>query len=48
MPTHDEMKAAKARLKEVDDAQEIVLEAMFDDLRSSYNSNLSKKKLIEN
>ncbi len=43
LPTHDEMKAAKAHLKEVDDAQEIILEAMFTDLRCNYDSNLLEK-----
>ena len=47
LPTHDEIKAVKAHLKKVDNAQEIVLQAMFDDLRSRYNGNLSKKKLLE-
>ena len=36
MPTHEEMEAAKAHKKEVDDAQENILEAMFDDLRNEY------------
>ena len=36
MPTHEEIKAAKAHLKQVDDAQELILEAMFDDLRNQY------------
>ena len=43
LPTHDEIEAVKAHLKEVDNAQEIVLEAMFDELRSNYESNLSLK-----
>ncbi len=39
MPTHDEIEANKAHLKLVDNAQEFILEAMFDDLRSNYQYN---------
>ena len=39
MPTHEEIEAAKAHMKEVDSAQEIILEAMFDDLRSEYDNS---------
>ena len=42
MPTHKEIEAAKAHMKAVDNAQEIILEAMFDDLRSEYQTLLLK------
>ena len=45
MPTHDEIKAIKEHLKDVDNAQEAILEAMIDDLRSNYETDLSEKKL---
>ncbi len=47
MPTHDELEAAKAHLKDVDNAQEVILEALFDDLRNSYQTDLSKKNVSE-
>ncbi len=47
LPTHDELEAAKAHLKDVDNAQEVILEAMFDDLRNSYQTDLSKKNVSE-
>ena len=43
MPTHEEINAAKAHLEEVDNAQEFILEAMFDDLRSNYDCLINKK-----
>ena len=43
LPTHQEIKEAKAHLKQVDDAQEHILEAMFDDLRSNYDANLLER-----
>ncbi len=48
LPTHEEMIAAKAHLKQVDNAQELVLEAMFDDLRSNYDCLINKKNLDKN
>jgi|TARA_B100001996_G_scaffold146624_1_gene111708 hypothetical protein len=45
LPTHDEIEAIKEHLKDVDNAQEAILEAMFDDLRSNYETDLSQKKL---
>ena len=45
MPTHDEIEAIKEHLKDVDNAQEAILEAMFDDLRSNYETDFSEKKL---
>ena len=45
MPTHDEIEAIKEHLKDVDNAQEEILEAMFDDLRSNYETDFSKKKI---
>ncbi|KGG15548.1 MULTISPECIES: hypothetical protein [unclassified Prochlorococcus] len=45
MPTKDDFEAAKAHLKDVDKAQEDVLEAMFDELRSDYDLDLSENKL---
>ena len=44
MPTHDEIRAAKAHIEKVDNAQEIILEAMFDELRSNYEINFSERK----
>ena len=46
MPTHEEIKAAKAHLKQVDDAQELLLEAMFDDLRSQYEDSFLERENI--
>ena len=43
MPTHNEIEAIKEHLKDVDNAQEVILEAMFDDLRRIYDSNLLEK-----
>ena len=40
MPTHEEVQAAKAHLKLVDDSQELILEDMFDDLRSHHEFDL--------
>ena len=48
MPTHDEIEAIKEHLKDVDNAQEAILEAMFDELRSNYDCRLNKNKLDEN
>ena len=45
MPTNDEIEAIKEHLKDVDNAQEAILEAMFDDLRSNYETDLSQKKI---
>ena len=45
MPTHDEIEAIKEHLKDVDNAQEAILEAMFDDLRNNYEIDLSQKKI---
>ncbi|KGG14079.1 MULTISPECIES: hypothetical protein [Prochlorococcus] len=47
MPTHEEIKAAKAHLKAVDNAQELILQDMFDDLRSNYENNLPDLKDME-
>ncbi len=47
MATHDEVRAAKAHMKEVDNAQEIVLQAMFDDLRNNYETNFDKKEISQ-
>ncbi len=47
LPTHDEIKASKAHLKEVDNAQEFILEAMFDDLRSNYEYHFKEKKTTD-
>ena len=46
MPTHEEVKAAKAHLQKLDDAQELILEDMFDDLRSEYKNSLLERKNI--
>ncbi len=45
MPTQDEIEAIKEHLKDVDNAQEAILEAMFDDLRINYELDLPHKKL---
>ncbi len=47
MPTNDEVEAIKEHLKDVDNAQEVILEAMFDELRSNYEIDLSQKKVNE-
>ena len=43
MPTNKEIEAAKAHMKEVDNAQENILEAMFDDLRSVYEDSFTNE-----
>ncbi len=43
MPTQAQIEAVKAHLKDVDNAQELILEAMFDDLRSNYEADLSQR-----
>ncbi len=42
------MSAAKAHLKQVDNAQEFILEAMFDDLRSNYDCLIKKNNIDKN
>ena len=44
LPTNEEAKIAKAHLKKVDFAQEMLLDEMFEDLRINYESNLPKKE----
>ncbi len=44
MPTHKDIEAARAHMKEVDVAQENILEAMFDDLRKENEVPLGSKE----
>ena len=41
MPTNKEIEDAKAHLQDVDNAQESIIEDMFDDLRSNYEDHWS-------
>ncbi len=44
MPTHEENLAAKKHLQKVDNAQELILAAMFHDLRINYEIHISKRE----
>ena len=47
MPTHKQIEEAKAHLKEVDNAQDNIVEAMFDDLRDEYKDPCLGKETID-
>jgi len=47
LPTNEQAKFAKAHLRKVDYAQEMIMDEMFKDLRINYDSDLSKKKELK-
>ncbi len=47
MPTNEQAKVSKAHRKEVDYAQEMILDEMFEDLRINYDYHFSKKIELE-
>ncbi len=47
LPTNEEAKVAKEHLKKVDYAQEMILDEMFEDLRTHYDSNLFKRTELD-